>query len=37
MTRIIPALLLSALFAAGVQAADPAPADPFRAVLLESK
>ncbi len=37
MTRIVPALLLSALFAAGAQAADPAPADPLRAVLLESK
>ncbi len=37
MTRIVPALLLSALFAAGAQAADPAPADLLRAVLLESK
>lgn len=37
MSRIVPALLLSALFAAGVQAADPTPADPLRAVLLESK
>lgn len=37
MSRIVPVLLLSALFAAGVQAADPAPADPLRAVLMESK
>ena len=37
MTRIVPAMLLSALCAAGAQAADPAPADPLSAVLLESK
>lgn len=37
MTRIVPALLLSVLFVAGAQAADSAPADPLRAVLLESK
>lgn len=37
MSRIVPVLLLSALFAAGAQAADPAPADPLRAVLMESK
>jgi len=37
MSRIVPALLLSMMFAAAVQAADPAPADPLRAVLLESK
>jgi hypothetical protein len=37
MPRLVPVLLLSALFAAGVQAAEPLPADPLRAVLLESK
>lgn len=37
MTRIVPALLLSVLFVAGAQAADSAPADPLRAVLMESK
>jgi hypothetical protein len=37
MVRIIPALLLSVLFAAGVQAADSAPADPLRTILHESK
>ncbi len=37
MSRILAALLLSTLFAAGAQAADPVPADPMRAVLLESK
>lgn len=37
MSRIVPALLMSMMFAAAVQAADPAPVDPLRAVLLESK
>lgn len=37
MSRIVPALLLAMMFTAQVEAADPAPADPLRAVLLESK
>jgi hypothetical protein len=37
MTRIVAALFLTALIAGGAQAADPAPVDPLRAVLLESK